>query len=276
MRSLVRKDESATHTLETWEWPSAALGCAKRADVLIPHTCTSGGRKASVLILLHGFGASRATWLSRTRLVEHLRGLDLVVVLPESGRRWFVNDDRGLRYEDYLVQELVPFVDENYAVHLRRGVRAIGGFSMGGASALMQALRYPGLFGVVLSHAGAFEAPSRVGDPYAGLRDERDFMIPSVAAHERVWGPPGSAVRRRYDIASLIDACLDTRLSVYADVGSGDYPRIVDMNRRTVHRLRRRGIDVEFHERGGSHDLEYLDCALPFSLKYLDAKTGRT
>ncbi|MFD0634896.1 hypothetical protein ACFQ9X_28510 [Catenulispora yoronensis] len=69
----------------------------------------------------------------------------------------------------------------------------------------MQALRYPGLFGVVVSHAGAFEAPARVGDPYAGLREERDFMIPSVVAHERVWGPVGSEVRGRYEVGALIE-----------------------------------------------------------------------
>ncbi|MFD0634895.1 alpha/beta hydrolase-fold protein [Catenulispora yoronensis] len=131
MKTLERKEELGTHTLETWAWASSALGCVKRVDVLVPATCTAGGSKAAVLVLLHGFGGSRSTWLSRTRLVEHLRGLDLVVVLPESGRRWFINDHRGWRYEDYLVRELVPFVDENYAVHLRHGVRAIGGFSMG-------------------------------------------------------------------------------------------------------------------------------------------------
>lgn len=271
----MRKDVLPSHTTETWEWPSPALGVVKRADVLVPQSCLSAGRKAAVLILLHGFGGSRATWLTRTGLVEHLRGLDLVVVLPESGRRWFINDDRGLRYEDYLVRELVPFVDENYAVHLRHGVRAIGGFSMGGASALMQALRHPGLFAVVASHAGAFEATSRVGDPYAGLRDERDFLIPSEAAHERVWGPPGSDVRRRYDLHALAGAHQGGNLSVYADVGAQDYPRIVEMNRRMARKLRAVGVDLEFHERQGSHDLEYLDRALPFSLRFVDEKTRR-
>ncbi|GAA1983450.1 alpha/beta hydrolase [Catenulispora subtropica] len=275
MRTLVRKDVLPSHTIETWEWPSAALGVVKRADVLVPQTCLSAERKAAVLILLHGYGGSRSTWLTRTRLVEHLSGLDLVVVLPESGRRWFINDDRGLRYEDYLVRELVPFVDENYAVHLRHGLRAIGGFSMGGAGALMQALRHPGLFTVVASHAGAFEAPSRVGDPYAGLRDERDFMIPTEAAHERVWGPPGSAVRRLYDLPAMVDSGRASGLSVYADVGAQDYPRIVEMNRRMALKLRTAGFDLEFHERRGSHDLEYLDRALPFSLRYVDDKIRR-
>ncbi|MEV0911259.1 alpha/beta hydrolase [Streptomyces hokutonensis] len=277
MHTLVEKRQLSTHTLETWEWVSPALGCAKRASVLVPRKCTSTGAEVPVLFLLHGFGGSRTTWLTGTRLTEHLAEIDLLVVLPESGRRWFVNDDRGFRYEDYLLDELVPFVDARYAVHVRPGTRGIGGFSMGGAAALMQALRHPDVFRVAVSHAGAFEAPSRVGDPYADERRNRDMAIPSTEAHERVWGPPGSTVRRRYDLSTLLGAGRRAeRLSVYADVGSDDYPRIVEMNRRTARKLIASGIDAEFFERPGGHDLEFLDRALPFSLKFAERRLKRS
>lgn len=279
MPRLLEKYQQRSRRIETWESTSRALDRAKRVSVLAPADCPPTG--VPVLFLLHGFGGSRTMWLSRTRLVEHLDGLDLVVVLPESGRRWFINDDRGHRYEDYLVGELVPFVDEHFGVHPGPGARAIGGFSMGGAAALTQALRHPGVFSVVVSHAGAFEASRRVGDPYAELRAARDFSIPTVEAHERVWGPPGSLVRRRYDLYSLIDSAagagtLDPRLAVYCDVGADDYPRIVEMNRSMAQKLREAGIDATFHKRQGAHDLAYLDRALPHSLKFADEKLKRS
>lgn len=276
MHTLVHKRQLAAHTLETWEWVSPALGRVKRASVLVPRSCTAEGRGVSALYLLHGFGGSRTTWLTGTRLTEHLAGLELLVVLPESGRRWFINDHRGFRYEDYLVDELIPFVDDRYAVHLGQGGRGVGGFSMGGAAALMQALRHPGLFDVVLSHAGAFEAPARVGDPYTGLRRDPDTAIPSTEAHERVWGPPGSAVRDRYDLTALLADHDGGDLSVYADVGVDDYPRILRMNRDAARKLTASGIETEFTERLGGHDLAFLDRALPHSLSFATNRLKRS
>jgi putative tributyrin esterase len=276
VHTLVHKRQLPACALETWEWASPSLARIKRASVLVPRSCTTEGRAVPVLYLLHGFGGSRTTWLTGTRLVEHLAGLGLLVVLPESGRRWFINDHRGLRYEDYLIDELIPFVDDRYAVHLRAGVRGIGGFSMGGAAALMQALRHPHLFSVVLSHAGAFEAPSRVGDPYAGLRRDPDSAIPSTREHDRVWGPPGSPVRERYDLTTLLERHAGRDLSVYADVGVDDYPRILRMNRTAVRKLTAAGIGTEFSERPGGHDLRFLDRALPFSLTFAANRLKRS
>lgn len=259
--------------VETWERHSDALGCVKRASVLVPRRFDD---PPVVLYLLHGFGATRETWLRRTRLREYVADLNLLVVLPESGRRWFVNDHGGFRYEDYLLGELLPSVEAHYLGDAGAVRRAIGGFSMGGAAALMQALRNPGLFPVVVSHAGAFEATLREGDPYADVRGDRGFVMPSAEVHERVWGPVGSDVRRRYDVRGLIERLpRGPRPVVYADVGTGDYPRVIDMNRRTVGNLRRADIETVFHERSGGHDLEYLDANLPNSLRFVTERLGR-
>lgn len=104
VHTLVHKRQLAAHTLETWEWASLALGRVKRAIVLVPRTCTAEGRDVSALYLLHGFGGSRTTWLTGTRLTEHLAGLELLVVLPESGRRW----RRPGRRDDSLGLRLRP------------------------------------------------------------------------------------------------------------------------------------------------------------------------
>jgi S-formylglutathione hydrolase FrmB len=262
--------------VDTWEEHSGALGCVKRASVLVPPGF-DGTADAAVLYLLHGFGASRETWLRRTRLPEYVAGLNLLVVLPESGRRWFINDHRGFRYEDHLLGELLPSVEARYLGKVGVERRGIGGFSMGGAAALMQALRHPDTFSVVVSHAGAFEAPQREGDPYADLRGARDFAMPSVETHERVWGPVGSDVRRRYELSGLLASVPPgPRPSVYADVGIDDYPRVIDMNRRAANTLQRAGMEIAFHERPGAHDLAYLDASLPSSLRFAAQRFGQS
>jgi S-formylglutathione hydrolase FrmB len=269
MSALVSRCHAGSYHVDTWEWHSSALACAKRVTVLVPPGTAQAQAAVPVLYLLHGFGAGRQAWLRSTKLLEHLDGTGLMVVLPESGRRWFINDHRGFRYEDYLLGELLPVVEDAYDLHGDPVLRGIGGFSMGGAAALMQALRHPATFSVVISHAGAFEAPLREGDPYAHQRGGRDFAIPSVEAHERVWGPVGSPVRRRYDPYFLVaELSAARRPVVYADVGTDDYPRIIEMNHRMVQALRRSGIHTEFHERPGAHDSAYIDRALPFSLAF--------
>jgi S-formylglutathione hydrolase FrmB len=257
---------SARHELITLQQHSLALRTDKRVDVLVPPVPRAGG--SPVLVLLHGFGGTRRTWTDGTQLVEQLRGSDLLVVLPDSGRRWFVNDHAGYRYEDYLIDELVPLIRQTFPVDGRAW--AIGGFSMGGASALIQALRHPRLFSVVVSHAGAFEGPLRRGDPYAALRRESECLMPSVQVHERVWGPDGSPIRNTYNPYRLLSSWRsDAQLSVYADVGTGDYQRIIQMNRNIAAALRTAAIDLEYHERPGGHDLSFLDDRLGRSLEFV-------
>ena len=254
----------------TPRWRSQALGRDKRVNVVLPEGFTEEGPRYPVLYLLHGYGAGRDTWLRQTRLLDALKGFRLIVVLPESGRRWLINDHVGLRYEDYVIHDLVPAVDKHFPTLADRSARAIGGFSMGGATAMFLALRHRSLFGAVASYAGAFEAPHRTGDPYAAHRGEPDFVMPTVESHERVWGPPGSATRRRYDPYQLIEAP-STALppAFHLDDGTQDHDRMVRMSRAVREALDRRGWPVEYHERPGGHDWEYVDAALPASLEFL-------
>ncbi|MET7851637.1 alpha/beta hydrolase family protein [Streptomyces avermitilis] len=258
-------------------WRSRALGRDKRVNIILPEGCTEGGPRYPVLYLLHGYGGSRDTWLRRTRLLDALQGSGLIVVLPESGRRWLINDHAGLSYEDYVIHDLVLAVDEHFPTLADRSARAIGGFSMGGATALFLALRHRGLFAAVTSYAGAFEAPRRTGDPYTAHRGEPGFAMPTVESHERVWGPPGSATRRRYDPYLLIDApSTEPGPVIHMDIGLQDHDRMVRMNRTVRQALDRRGWQVEYHERRGGHDWEYVEAALPASLEFLSRNLSAT
>lgn len=263
-------DSWTAHQIITIPWMSDALKREKRISLLVPADQHLKHKEYPVLILLHGYGGNRQTWTARTQLVEYLRGRNLLVVIPESGRRWFINDHNGFRYEDYLINEVVPFIRQKFNVVEDRHGWAIGGFSMGGASALIQALRHPHLFSVVVSHAGAFEGPLRRGDPYSDMRLNPNFPMPSTEIHERVWGPCGSPTRRFYNPYLMIKSRrADMSLWVYADVGADDYERIVQMNRSTTVALRAAQIEVEYQEREGAHDFEFLNKALPFSLDFV-------
>ncbi|RFU39909.1 esterase [Actinomadura logoneensis] len=248
----------------TERWWSPSIGREKSVTVVLPPGYSPSGRPFPVLYLLHGFGGNRTTWLRCGNLPALVDSGRLVLVLPESGRSWFINDARGRRYEDYLVGEVVGHVDARFNTVAERGGRGIGGFSMGGAAALFQALRHGGLFSVVCSSSGAFEAPFREGDPYAAHRGDPNLAMPTVRDHERVWGPVGGEVRRAYDPYRLIRE-RDTAypLQVHLDIGLDDHPRMISMNRRTRDALAAGSVPHRYLERSGGHDWEFVDAGLP-------------
>ncbi|OKJ28022.1 esterase [Streptomyces sp. CB02366] len=242
---------------------SEALEREKSVTVVLPPSYTSHGKPFPVLYLLHSYGGNRRSWLNCPTLTACVTGHRMILVLPESGRYWLINDVAGRRYEDYLVRDVVRQVDGEFNTVASSAGRAVAGFSMGGATAVFQALRHPDLFSVAGSHSGAFEAPLRVGDPYAAHRADRRLMMPTVKDHERVWGPVGSAVRRTYDPGRLL-AERDPKalLRVYADVGLNDHERMILMNRRMRDALITHTVDHVYGERAGGHDWQFVDAGL--------------
>ena len=247
---------------ETWWSPS--IGRRKSINVGLPPGYSPTGRPYPVLYLLHGFGGNRTTWLTCPNLTAEADAGRMILVFPESGRSWLINDARGRRYEDYFAEEVVGHVDAHFNTVASRGGRAVAGFSMGGACALIHALRHGDLFSVVGSHAGAFEAPRREGDPYHRFRSDRSLLMPTVRDHERVWGPVGSEIRRAYDPFHLLDTrAQDHPLGVYLDVGLDDYARMITMNRNMAAALSSHLVSHEYRERTGGHDWEFVDAGLP-------------
>jgi S-formylglutathione hydrolase len=100
--------------------------------------------------------------------------------------------------------------------------------------------------------------------------------MPSTEVHARVWGPAASPTRKTYNPYHLLASRRsDARLSVYADVGTGDYQRIIQMNRNVAAALRTADVDLEYHERPGGHDMSFLDDALGTSLTFLSERFRR-
>jgi S-formylglutathione hydrolase len=247
---------------ETW-W-SESIGRTKSVNVVLPAAYAAVGKPFPVLYLLHSYGGNRNSWLQCPGLAALTDAHEIILVLPESGRSWLVNDARGRRYEDYLVDEVVGHVDAQFNTAAGRSGRAVAGFSMGGACAVFHSLRHPDLFSTAGSISGAFEAPLRRGDPYSRYRADRDIMMPTVHAHERVWGPPGSATRREYDPYRLLermDATLP--LEMRLDIGLHDYPRMVAMNRAMRDALLAHFVRHSYHEHPGGHDWGFVDTCLP-------------
>jgi S-formylglutathione hydrolase FrmB len=163
--------------------------------VYIPPSGTTEGRP--LLVLLSGYtGAGwrhflRPPYLSDTivgrldRLIRSGAAPEAVLVAPDClttlGGSQYLNSAATGAYEDYVVQEIVPWVREKY----RTGPVAVLGTSSGGYGALSLSLRHPDVFRA---------AGSNAGDAYFEYCYPPDF--PSAFREIRKAGGPEALLRR--------------------------------------------------------------------------------
>lgn len=81
-----------------------------------------------------------------------------ICVLPDCftrlGGSQYMNSSATGNYDDYLIQELVPFVDASLRTQPGAEHRAVTGKSSGGYGAMRLAMLHPEIFGAFGSHAG--------------------------------------------------------------------------------------------------------------------------
>jgi enterochelin esterase family protein len=131
-------------------------------------------RRFPTIVLLAGFSGSGLQLLNRAPWMPSLperfdaaiaagRAAEAIVVLPDCFTRYggsqYVDSPAIGRYASYLVDEVVPLVDEKLRTIPKREARAVLGKSSGGYGAWALAMWRPDTFGALGSHAGdsAFE-----------------------------------------------------------------------------------------------------------------------
>lgn len=138
--------------IDTITYYSATVGVNRRALVYTPPGYDASV-KYPVLYLLHGIGGDEKEWFRHGRpqiIWDNLYADDMlkpmIVVMP-NGRA--IKDDRATGdlmspekiegfavFEKDLLDDLIPYVENNYSVISDRESRAIAGLSMGGGQAL--------------------------------------------------------------------------------------------------------------------------------------------
>ncbi|SEO30397.1 esterase family protein [Paenibacillus sp. OV219] len=128
--------------------------------------------KYPVVYMLYGYGGSRGYVFDSMglgqvadRLIANDDIAPLIIVSPDYGNSFAVNTvpgqgknpgsvDEG-SYEDYLLKEVLPYVDTNYSTVASREGRYVGGFSMGGYAALYLGFNHTDLFSKIGGHSAA-------------------------------------------------------------------------------------------------------------------------
>lgn len=235
------------------QFRSVSLARDMKYRLILPAGYDTTSRRYPVLYLLHGLMGSYVDWESRTRLTDYVKGLDLIVVMPDGNDAWYTNSvgDPQDRFEDYILKDLISTIDANYRTISTRHARAIAGLSMGGYGAMKFALKYPQMFAFAGSLSGALNA--------AGNIDLTRLPEKYAAGRMRIFGPVGGSARAENDVMMLIAKVPDpARLPyLYLDCGTSD--PLLKANHEFVSSLPPQNISYEFHEVPGAHTWQYWD-----------------
>jgi S-formylglutathione hydrolase FrmB len=170
----------AAGTVSVETFYSEALGESRQVLVYLPEGYTHVGPELPVVYFLHGSGGKPGSWY----LSDFVPILDdliadgwidpMIIVEPDSascpappewqsqgvtGRVWSFHTNSELfgNNEDYLVEDLVEWVDWSYNTIADRTGRYLIGRSMGGHGAIRFAMRHPEVFAGASIDAGFME-----------------------------------------------------------------------------------------------------------------------
>ena len=248
--------------LESITLPSKALDRDMSATIYLPPGYQLD-RSYPVLYLLYGYGGNANSWFTylhmgdaADRLIESNLIDPLIIVSPDYGNSFGVNSnpldaneaasvgvDTGF-YENYLIHELIPYVDRTYSTTKDKQGRWIGGISMGGYAALMLGFTYPEMFSKIGAHSAALWTYSST-DQFTGQRD---------------WLYANPALRELRDPFLLSRNNELNEMTIYLDAGTED--PLSEKDELLYQQLQEQGIPSQWVSLPGGHDITYWSSRL--------------
>lgn len=162
-------------TVQPMSFTAASTGLPVNFTVYLPPNYAGSSRRYPVLFHLHGIGGAhngnQILVVPQSHEAAVRAGLvqELILVFPDGFQDsfWADSANSAKPAETHLVQELLPFIDNNFRTMTAPGFRIIQGFSMGGFGAAKFATKFPGLFRTCVIYDGAMLSWTQVQQRHA-------------------------------------------------------------------------------------------------------------
>jgi putative tributyrin esterase len=261
----------ATGRADCLSLTSKILGHSVGYCILLPPSYDSdASRRYPVLYFLHGLGEDEQFLVRGGGLnlvvdlwEKHEIG-DYLIVTPAADSSFYINSHDGqARYEDFVVEEFIPYIEHRYRTRHGRAARGIGGISMGGYGAFHLAFRHPELFGSACAHSAAL---------IERLPEVPDSNLPGTPRLRMLGSVFGTPIDRafweRNNPLTLARTANLAGLKIYFDCGSEDDYGFEAGAAALDKELTARHIAHEFHIYPGRHDEIYFAEHLHASLEF--------
>ncbi len=216
---------------------SEVLGNERRIDIYLPPDYNPSATPYPMLLVFDRLMYSRLIPTSRIldNLIdaEEIPPMIAVLVGNAGGAR---NDELPCndQFVEFLAEELVPWVRENYNVSTDPAKNVIAGASFGGLASSYAAFRHPELFGNVISQSGSYWWSPETNSSVLAHGVEGEWLTRQFAAAEK------KAIRFFIEIG----------------LNEGGRPSMVIVNRHFRDVLLAKGYEiVRYDEFNGGHEI---------------------
>ncbi len=269
---------------ESLKCPSKILGRDVEYSIYLPADYEFSQRSYPALYLLHGYSDDETGWTQFGEVKQiadqqagNINVTPMIIAMPDAGVDWYMNSHDGkTRYEDFFVEEFIPWIESNFRVRAERQFRAVAGLSMGGHGTLLFSLRRPDLFAAsaplsaaVWTRESVIEIEQEGWDEYFGF-----VYGEGLSGEDRLT----DHLRANNALFILEDASEEQleqikRVRFYIDCGDDDF--LIEGNMDLHAMMRKLEIDHEFRVRDGAHNWTYWRTALPTVLEFVSESFHR-
>ncbi len=235
---------------------SASMNKNIKTCVIVPDNYKKSKKKFPVVYLLHGYSGNYGTWVKSFKEVSQQVDRYGFIAIGVDGNysSWYFDSpiDPTFKYETYIIDELVPFIDKKYKTIASREGRAISGLSMGGHGALYLSLKHQDVFGAAGSMSGGVDIR-----PFSEKWDIKN-RLGAITDFPENW--------EKNTVVNLIELNQNNNLKLIIDCGVDDF--FIDVNRELHQKMLALKIDHDYIERPGKHNIDYWENSLKFQLLF--------
>ncbi|MFH0755712.1 MAG: alpha/beta hydrolase-fold protein, partial [Bacteroidota bacterium] len=306
-------ETSGQGTVANIQFYSQSLETERNVQIYLPDGYTEqDSARYPVIYFLHGAGQNNTSnselLTAFNNLIENEEIRPCIIVKPDGscppwGRSYFTNSELYGDFEDFIVYDLVAYMDSAYKTVSANDRRSIMGYSMGAYGAMKLALKHPDIFCGVAAHSGMLNmrmcsqyipvllsenggAPVHLYSPDAGSITYGAIAI-AGALSPNLDNPPYYVDFPLDSMGNWIDSVWsrwtaencpflarnlseEDDLAIYFDCGIQDETLAYAFNTSFADSLDHLGIPYEFQSFAGGHSNQ-LTTRFPVALQFLDS-----
>ncbi len=241
------------------EYFSNALQRATSFEMIIPNDTRAGmpgeenpykKRPMKTLFLLHGYTGKAGNWVPEYLAEKY----NFAIVMPNGENSFYLDGlSTGHAFETMLAVELVEYVRKTFGLAMKPEDTGIAGMSMGGFGALHTALAHPETFG----WSGGLSS-ALIVHGIAHMKPEDSNPVANYAYYHECFGDLETVEERECNPEVLVKKIKETggtMPKMYICCGTEDF--LIEPNRQFRDFLVAEGVEHEYHESKGNHDMVF-------------------
>lgn len=215
------------------------------------------------LWLLHGLSDNHTAWSRNSNIEKYVEGKGLAVVMPDAYRSYYTNMQTGLRYWDFISEEIQQIMRRTFRLSQRREDNFAAGLSMGGYGAFKLGLRNPERYAAVCSLSGALD-----------IRTRLQMATPEQLVElKSIFGDVQTLKSEGNDLIALAEQITepDQYPRFYQACGTEDF--LYQYNQNFLCAVKVAGLDISYTEAPGSHTWDFWDTYIQEFLKFISIES---